>query len=85
MSQESVERFLGRIITDDDFRRMAMGSMKLAMASNDLTFTDEEMDSVSSVDWDIIELASSNLDKAIKRSSVSSVQYTSVEAIGVGR
>lgn len=85
MSQESVERFLGRIITDDDFRRMAMGSIKLAMASYNLSFTEEEMEAVMSVDWDIIELASGDIDKTIKRSSVSSIHYTSAEAVGAIR
>ncbi|MBF0292054.1 MAG: Franean1_4349 family RiPP [Nitrospinae bacterium] len=82
MSQESVERFLGRIITDDDFRRMAMGSIKLAMADYGLSFTDEEMSAVMAVDWDIIELVSGDLDKTIKRSSYSSVNYRHAKVVG---
>lgn len=70
MSQESVERFLGRILTDDDFRRMAMGSMRLAMAADGLTFTQEEMEAVMAIDWHIIELVSGDMDKTIKRSSI---------------
>lgn len=79
MSQESVERFLGRALTDDDFRRMAMGSIRLAMAADGLTFTQEEMDSVMAIDWNVIELASGEMDKTIKRSSVSSAMSMPAE------
>ena len=79
LSQESVERFLGRILTDDDFRRMAMGSIRLAMAVDRLTFTQEEMDAVMSVDWSVIELVSGDMDKTIKRSPVSSAMSMPAE------
>jgi hypothetical protein len=71
MSQESVERFLGRIITDDVFRRMAMGSMRLAIAAEDYTFTVDEVEALTLIDEDIVELFSRGLEKTIKRSSAS--------------
>ena len=79
MSQESVELFLGRIITDDAFRRMAMGSMQLAIAGNDFTFTREELEALMLIDWNIIELVSRELDKAIKRIRASHIPSDSLE------
>jgi hypothetical protein len=78
MSQESVEHFLGRIITDDAFRRMALGSMRLAIAAEDFTFTHEEIEALTLIDGNVIELVSRELDKAIKRSSASQNPFNSV-------
>lgn len=79
MSQESVERFLGRIITDDVFRRVAMGSMELAVAAEDFTFTRKEMEALMMIDGNIIELLSRELDMSIKRSSSSQRSSKSVK------
>lgn len=90
MSQESVELFLGRIITDDVFRRMAMGSMRLAIATENFTFTRQEIEALMLIDGNVIELVSRELDKAIKRSSASqnsskSVANDTVLAVGGAR
>lgn len=69
MSQESVERFLGRIITDDVFRKMAMGSMQLAIAAENFNLTRQEIAALELIDEAVIELLSKELDKSLKRSS----------------
>jgi hypothetical protein len=79
MSQESVERFLGRALMDDGFRRMAMGSIRLAMAADNLAFTNEEMDAMTSIDWNVIELVSGEMNKTIKRSSAAQSLYQFAE------
>lgn len=69
MSQESVERFLGRALTDENFRRAAIGSINLAIISCGFTFTKEEIAALESVDWELIDLAAADMDIAIRRSS----------------
>ncbi|MBI5814420.1 MAG: hypothetical protein HZB29_02285 [Nitrospinae bacterium] len=69
MSQEAVERLLGRILTDDDFRLAFRKSMKTTCHENGLVFTTEEWRMLSSLDVDKLESASGVIDKAIKRSA----------------
>ena len=79
MSQESVERFLGRILTDDLFRRMAAGSLRMAAAAEDFTFTNDEAESLAAIDWNGVELVSRELNRAIKRSSPPEKSTKSIE------
>jgi hypothetical protein len=83
MSQECVELFLGRIITDDAFRRMAMGSMPLAAAANDFKFTRQEIEALMLIDSNIVEMLSRELDKSIKRNSNSLISSESVGNVAV--
>jgi hypothetical protein len=43
MSQVEVERFLGRIMTDSDFRDMAAKSLKQAIGKDGIVISKEEM------------------------------------------
>jgi hypothetical protein len=67
MSQESVEKFLGRIITDSEFRESARESLVKACAENGLFFTDEELAAIEKLDLDVFAWMSYLLDKGIMR------------------
>ena len=69
MSQESIERFLGRVLTDDDFRLAAKKSLKSVCADSGLKFTHEEIEALATLDWAKLEPVTALIDKTIKRSS----------------
>jgi hypothetical protein len=74
MSQRSVEKLLGRIITDDDFRRsffpIRSGSFELA-ATHGLDLTSIERSALSSLRLRSFECLARTLDPRISRSSAS--------------
>ena len=69
MSQAEVERFLGRIITDSDFRRMAMRSLKNAIGKEGIVISKREMAILSLIDLSKLGLASEIIDDSLKRAS----------------
>lgn len=68
MGQDSVEKFLGRIITDDIFRHAAIRSFDKACTAEGFVFTVEERRALSGLDYDLIERLSARVDGGIKRS-----------------
>jgi len=55
MSQEAVERVLGRLITDERFRRLAADSFELACRQEGYSLTAEELRLLS--DFDVCGIA----------------------------
>lgn len=68
MGQDSVERYIGRILTDDLFRRDAARSFDKACAAEGFVFTGEERRALSALDHSLIERLSVRIDGGIKRS-----------------
>lgn len=67
MSQIEVERFLGRIITDETFRAMAAGSLKRACYSNGFSLSVAEMSFLQNIDYSLVSLLADTIDDCIKR------------------
>jgi hypothetical protein len=71
MSQRSVEKLLGRILTDDDFRRsffpLGRASFELA-AANGLDLTPIERSALCSLNLRRFEILAQTLDPRISRS-----------------
>ncbi len=68
MGQDAVERFIGRILTDDLFRRETYQSFERATASEGFVFTSEERQVLKRLDRDLLERLSLGMDLGIKRS-----------------
>ncbi len=68
MSQDCVERFLGRLITDDAFREQARAGLAKACAEHGFSLTDEEMKSLEKLCLERFGPLSEIVDKGIKRS-----------------
>ncbi len=69
MGQDAVERFLGRIITDDAFREMAKESFSEACIREGFIFTEREMEVLSRLDFEKFSVLSEELDRRLKRSA----------------
>ena len=67
MAQESVENFLGRLITDDDFRELAKNSLTKACYEYGYTLTAAEQKILQSIDFDSFIYLAKSIDKGIKR------------------
>jgi len=67
MSQIEVERFLGRIITDADFRKKAVTSLTNACYCEGFTLSTEEISLLSSIDFSQFGLVAETLDDSIRR------------------
>ena len=67
MSQDSVERFLGRIITDEDFRECAKNSLLEACVESGYTLSRYEEEILRILDLDEFVRISKSIDKGIKR------------------
>ena len=68
MSQDAVERFLGRLITDDDFREYALDSLSRTCFEYGFDLTAEEQKIIKSIDLKGFAILSEILNKGIKRS-----------------
>lgn len=68
MSQIEVERFLGRLITDQDFRLRAIDSMDAAICSEGMVLTPAEISILHHIDFSRFSTVSESVDNAIKRS-----------------
>jgi hypothetical protein len=74
MSQEAVERFLGRLLTDDNFRDYACKSFARACIEEGFHFTEEEARIMRNINFSSFVSLSNELDKGIKRSVIRQVQ-----------
>ncbi|MCP4105885.1 MAG: hypothetical protein GY749_10170 [Desulfobacteraceae bacterium] len=66
MSQDSVERFLGRLITDDAFRKCASDNLSRACLENGFSLTDEEKKILQKLEFEKFVSISKTLDKGIR-------------------
>lgn len=87
MSQRSVEKLLGRILTDDDFRRsffpLGRASFELA-AANGLDLTPIERSALCSLNLRRFQLLAQTLDPRISRCPSSEDEQALVVAEGGG-
>jgi hypothetical protein len=67
MSQESVERFLGRVITDERFRDRAKNSLEQLCVSEGYTLSKSETEYLENIDIRVFSIVALTLDDAIKR------------------
>ena len=67
MSQNAVERFLGRLVTDADFRARAASSLKSACCGEGFTLSPKEMSILSDIDFSRFSLVAETLDDSIRR------------------
>ncbi len=68
MSQKSVEKLLGRLITDDDFRENAAIGFSQACFEAGLELTEAERGIIEEIDFERFAFLAGILDKRIKRS-----------------
>ena len=71
MSQEAVERLLGRLLTDDSFRKRSIKSIKKLCRENGYDLNTNELSAINRDDIIRLEQVSQLLDKNIKRFSSS--------------
>lgn len=67
MSQRAVEHCIGRLITDNQFRRLARASLSQACQQLGLELTPLEMDLLSRLDLNSFSRLSCNLDPGLQR------------------
>lgn len=67
MSQESVEMFLGRLITDDEFRKLVSKAFVKACTDYGFRLTKEEQKILQEIDFDKFVPLAENMDGRIKR------------------
>lgn len=67
MSQVEVERLLGRLLTDADFRTMAAHSLKKAAGKEGIVLSVEEMSLLSRMNFAQFGLVAESLDGSIRR------------------
>ncbi len=69
MSQEAVERLLGRLLTDDHFRKRAGESIVCVSREAGYDLNEDELNSISHDDVVRIDMVAGYLDGRIKRFS----------------
>ena len=67
MSQIEVERFLGRIITDANFRLKASQSMEKACYVKGFSLTTAEMSFLRTINFELVNSMAASIDDSIKR------------------
>jgi len=67
MSQIGVERFLGRILTDANFRARAMSSIENTCCCEGIVLSNKEMSFLCKIDFLQFNLIAEHLDDSIKR------------------
>ncbi len=67
MSQEMVEKLLGRLLTDDEFRCRAVSALAESCRKEGFFLSPEELDSIRKEDLVLLEWVATRLDKNIKR------------------
>lgn len=67
MSQESVERLLGRMITDERFRSSAMTSLENCCACHGFVLSQAELEHLADLDYRLLGFVSSTLNDSIRR------------------
>jgi len=71
MSQRAVEYCLGRLMTDDQFRSMAINSLPEACRQLGLDLTDTELDLLSLLDFFSLAEIACSLDPGLLRTGTS--------------
>jgi hypothetical protein len=69
MSQEMVEKLLGRLLTDDLFRHRAVQSLAESCREEGFSLSGEELESIRQEDLILLEWVAIRLDKSIRRYS----------------
>jgi hypothetical protein len=69
MSQEAVEKFLGRLLTDHAFRQKAAKSAAAACREQGYILSGEELRAISGEDFARLATVAEHLDSRIKRFS----------------
>lgn len=69
MSQEMVEKLLGRLLTDDQFRHRAIQSLAESCREEGFLLSREELESIRQEDLVLLEWVAIRMDKNIKRFS----------------
>lgn len=69
MSQDNVEKFIGRIITDDQFRTAIDKDFHVVCRENGFVFSEEELEIVRGMELDQFEYIARRIDRGIKRCS----------------
>jgi hypothetical protein len=67
MSQEAVERFLGRVITDGRFREQAKESLAQSCLSEGYALSQKETAFLTGLDFRLLGFVATTLDDAIRR------------------
>ena len=67
MSQIELERFLGRLITDADFRSRAAHSLKSTCCGEGIVLSSEEMSCLNHIDFPKFGQVADTLDDSIRR------------------
>ena len=67
MSQESVEQFLGRVITDGRFRQKAITSLEKTCLSEGYSLSKAETGYLANIDFKLFGLVATTLDDSIRR------------------
>ena len=67
MSQEAVERFLGRLLTDDEFRKRATTALADACREEGYSLSHEELRAIGPEDFERMKSVAEELDSSIKR------------------
>ncbi len=68
MSQIEVERFLGRLITDEDFRVRAASSLENACYTSGFSLSVTEMSFLRNIDYALLNMIAETIDDSIRRS-----------------
>lgn len=68
MSQIEVERFLGRLLTDPDFRTRASHSLEKVIGKEGIALSTTETSILMNIDFSQFVQVSETLDDSIKRS-----------------
>jgi len=68
MSQNEVERFMGRIITDAEFRACAERSLERACYSEGYALSAVELSLLCNLDFQLFQQVYETIDDSIKRS-----------------
>ena len=69
MSQEAVEQFLGRLVTDDRFRRRAMVALENLLEEEGFQLSEKEQQAIKLEDLIRLEMVAARLDTSLKRFS----------------
>lgn len=67
MSQDSVEKLLGRLITDDRFRTEAVASLEKLCRLEGYNLTEGELNLVARIDVHAFERVAAQLDPGLRR------------------
>jgi hypothetical protein len=67
MSQIEIERFLGRILTDEEFREKAKSSLKSACYSEGIDLSTVEVSLLQHINFSLFGMVAETLDDSIRR------------------